>query len=318
MNQEVANVKVAIGSETRGLAFSNVSHYIRTIVVDFALQHVSNANVAYKTPTDLKELIDTRDIPGVILGIAATLYPAGYPYANPCIADIGKCNHVVKELMQVVNFWWVDDSVLTPWQRAHMAHRIDSRAPRTAEDIKTYKEHHTIGRERMVRVGEMGFLLSCPNVYEHEELGRVWLDGIIEMTQGAFNEPPEGRNRSVFINQLAESTSAREYAHWVKAVVDIDDTAPEGYRILSEEKEFITELLADVYSADEHIDEFVKKVEAYIDDSLVAMTGITSYNCPACNSPTATEFKKRFENIVPIDPMVEFFTLASRKLSRIM
>ena len=318
MNQDVANVKVNVGSETRGLAFSNVSHFIKTIVVDFALQHVTNANVAFTTPTDLKPMIDTRDIPGIIIGLAATLYPAGYVYANPCVADLGKCDHITKELFQVVNFWWVDTNALTPWQKRHMSHRIDSRAPRTKDDIDTYKGHHVLGREKLIQVGQMGFLLGCPDVYEHEDLGRTWLNGIIEMSQGAFNEPPEGRNRAAFIEQLAESTAAREYAHWVTAIVDIDESTPEGYVILSKEKEFIADMLSDVYSSDELITEFNEKVEAYIDENLVAMTGITSYNCPVCNSPAATEFKKRFENIVPVDPLAEFFMLASRKLNRIL
>ncbi|MNM09838.1 hypothetical protein D3C81_199550 [compost metagenome] len=318
MNQEVAQVKVSVGSETRGLAFSNVAHYIKTIVVDFALQHVSNANVSFATPTDLKPLIDTRDIPAVILGLAATLYPAGYPYATPCIADIGKCNHITKELMQVVNMWWVDINALTPWQKTHMAFRIDARAPRTKEDLDTYKSHHVFGRERLVQIGEMGFLLQCPSVWDHEELGRAWLTGIIEMTQGAFNEPPEGRNRTRFIEQLAESTAAREYTHWIKAIVDMDDTAPDGYRILSEEKDFIAETLSDVYSADEHVKEFNDAVEKYIDDSLIAMTAINSFNCPVCDTPAATKFKQRFENLIAVDPLAEFFMLASRKLSRIM
>jgi hypothetical protein len=318
MNQDVANVKVSVGSETRGLAFSNVAHYIKTIVVDFALQHVTNANVAFSTPTDLKPLIDTRDIPGVILGLAATLYPGGYTYANPCIADIGKCQHITKELMQIVNMWWVDMNGLTPWQKRHMSFRIDARAPRTKEDLVTYTGHHVHGRPRVERVGAFGFMFGCPNVYDHEDLGRAWLSGIIEMSQGAFNEPPEGRNRSAFIEQLAESTAAREYAHWVKAIVDFDDTTPEGYVILSEDKAFIAETLSDIYSSDDLVEEFNTAVEKYIDDSLVAMPAITSYNCPVCDSPAAVKFKQRFENLVPVDPLAEFFKLASRKLNRIL
>ncbi len=318
MNQEIANVKVSVGSATRGLAFSNISHFMKSIVVDFALQHVIHANVAYNTPTDLKELIDTRDIPAVILGLVGTLYPGGYPYATACVADLNKCNHITKELLQVANLWWVDDNSLTPWQRQHMAFRIDARVPRTRDDIQAYKDQHIRGRERLVWIGEMGFLLSCPNVYDHEELGNAWLNGIIDMTQGAFNEPPEGRNRGAYINQLAEATSAREYAHWVKAVVDRDDESAEGYVILSEEKDFIAEILSDVYSADEQIDPFKEAVTKYIDDSIIAITGITSFNCPSCNTPNAVEFKKRFENIVPVDPLAEFFRLASRKLSRIV
>jgi hypothetical protein len=318
MNQAVADVKVKIGNETRGLAFSNISHFIKTIVVDFALQYVVHANVSFTTPTDLKPMIDTRDIPAVILGLAATLYPGGYPYANPCIADLGKCDHITKELYQVVNMWWVDLNGLTQWQKRHMSFRIDARAPRTLEDLKTYKEHHTLGREELIRVGAMGFLIGSPDAFQHEELGRTWLNGIIEMSQGAFNEPPEGRNRSAFIEQLAESTAAREYAHWVRAIVDIDETTPEGYVVLSTDKEFIAETLSDVFSADELVEEFNTKVEAYIDRNMIAMPAIVSYNCPVCHSPAAVKFKQRFENLIPIDPLAEFFTLASRKLSRIL
>src|SRR5690606_11063983 len=90
LNQEIANIKVSIGAETRGLAFSNVSHFIKTAVIDFALQHVTMANVSFTTPSDLKELIDIRDVPAIFLAIAATLYPNGYAYATPCVADISK------------------------------------------------------------------------------------------------------------------------------------------------------------------------------------------------------------------------------------
>ena len=318
LNQEVANIKVGIGSATRGLAFSNVSHFVKNVVIDFALQHVAQANVSFNTPTDLKPLIDVRDIPALYLGLAATLYPNGYPYAVPCVADPANCNHIVKELIQCTALWWVDTNSLTPWQRQHMATRINERAPKRPEDIATYKSHHQHGGERLVWIDNMGFLLACPNVYDHEKLGHDWLNGIIEMTQGAFNEPPEGQNRGAFIQQLAESTSAREYTHWVKAIVETDDDAPDGYRVLSDEKDFIATVLGSVYSADEHIDVFVRQVEKYIDDSLIAMVAIPTYNCPSCNTPTAEKFKERFDNLVPIDPLTEFFTLGIRKLSRVV
>lgn len=321
LNQEVANIKVSVGSATRGLAFSNVSHFVKSVVIDFALQHITQASVSFNSPSDLKDLIDTRDIPALYLGLAATLYPNGYPYATPCIADVSKCNHIVKELIQCTALWWVDTSSLTQWQRQHMASRINERAPKTPADIATYKSHHIRGGERLVWMDDMegmGFLLTCPSIYDHEDLGRSWLNGIIEMTQGAFNEPPEGRNRSAFIKQLAESTSAREYTHWVKAVVEADDDAPEGYRVLSDEKDFIADVLGTVFSADEHIDKFVTHVERYIDDSLIALTAIPTYNCPKCDTPAATQFKERFENLVPIDPLTEFFTLGIRKLSRVV
>jgi len=318
MHQAVADVKVKVGSESRGLAFSNVSHFIKTIVVDFALQHVIKANVSYATPTDLKPMIDTRDVPGLLLGLAATLYPGGYPYASPCVADLGACNHITKELYHLVNMWWVDTNALTQWQKRHMAFRIDARAPRTAEDLAAYMEQHTYGREELIRIGDLGFLVGSPDAYQHEELGATWLNGIIDMSQSVFNEPPEGRNRAAFIEQLAESTAAREYAHWVRAIVDIDEDSPEGYNVLSTDKEFIAETLSNVFSADELVQEFNTKIKAYIDRSLIAITAVISHNCPACHTPAATKFKERFENLIQVDPLAEFFMLASRKLNRIL
>lgn len=318
LNQEIANIKVNIGSETRGLAFSNVSHFVKSQIVDFALQHVVQANINYTTPTDLKDQLDTRDFPALVLGLAATLYPNGYPYGYPCIADPGNCDHITRELVNVKEFLWVDNTSLSKWQRQHMSMRINERSPKTIEDLETYRANHTRGGERLLKIGEFGFILKCPTLYEHEEMGANWLNGIIEMSQGAFNEPPEGRNRSVFIQQLANSTSAREYAHWVKAMVELDDDSPEGYRVLSEDKEFTAQALANIYSGDELIDEFVEGVERYINDSLITLTAIPTFNCPSCNGPIAEEFKERFENLVPVDAMNEFFTLGIRKLSRVM
>lgn len=318
LNQEIANIKVTIGSASRGLAFSNIAHFVKTLVADFALQHVIQANVNFSTPTDLKGLIDTRDFPALVLGLASTLYPNGYPYGFPCVADPAKCDHITKELVNVKEFLWVDQTSLTKWQRQHMSMRINERSPKTLEDLQTYKAQHIRGGERLLTIGDFGFILKCPDLYEHEEMGASWLNGIIEMSQGAFNEPPEGRNRSVFIQQLATSTSAREYAHWVKAMVEIDPDAPDGYRVLSDDKEFIAETLASVYSGDELIDQFVDGVEKYINDSLITLTAIPTFNCPSCDTPAAKEFKERFENLVPVDPLNEFFTLGIRKLNRVM
>lgn len=310
LQYQMQQLKITLGSDTKGMAFSITAQAITSVAVDFVLQYVIASNVHYTTPSDLKEKILMLDVPTLLWGMAVTLWPKGYPYAHPCVADPESCQHVTRETLNLNRLFWTDTTVLTAKQLTHMARRF---APAANGTHASYLEEHTRGGPRVVWFGDIGLQLKVPNLQQHEEAGKDWIDGIIQMTQGAFNEPPHGSNRDQYITRLGMATTARQYSHWVVAVHERDDDGNE--EMVSDDQEVLNETLNHVFSTDEYVDDFFGEVTRYMDDSLISMVAIPSFNCGACNKPASVRFHERFDHLVPIDVLTTFFTLASLKLS---
>lgn len=311
MNHELSQVRVNLGAETKGMGFSNTAQVMLNIAVNWALQFVIEANVQYNTASDLEAMIDSMDAPLVLLGMASTMYPGGLPYAMACVSDPDTCQHIRHAKLKVHLLNRVDTSRLTEEQKRHMAKRFNMRPKMTSEDIAKYKTNPV----KYVWFNDIGLRLSTPTLAAQREAGHDWIDGLTQMTTGAFNEPPSGSNRNRYISQLGRHTSARQYAHWVDAVVMKDDEAPDGIRVLKEDKLFINQFLDKVMSDDQYIDDFFDEVRAFIEESMVAMVAIPSYNCTQCGTPAADKFHERFEHLIPLDMLTLFFILANRKLN---
>lgn len=308
LQHQLAQMRVELGSVTKGLAFSNVSHNLTTAAVDFALQYVIDANVHYNTPSDLKEKIDLLDIPILLWGLAVTLYPKGFAYAHPCVADPEKCHHITKETLNLNRLFWTDVNSLTATQKKLMSKRFTKL---TEEEQRQYQSEHLRGNRRLVWFGDTGLTLKVPTAQEYEDSGREWINGIIEMTQGAFNEPPHGTNRDQYISRLGQATQARQYAHWVASIHDRDEDGNE--ELISDDTDVINETLMHIFSADDFFEQFSERVNEFMDDAVISLVAIPSFNCPACDSPAAEKFHERLTHLVPLDVLTTFFTLVSLK-----
>lgn len=310
LQYELQQIKVTLGADSKGMAFSNTAQVLMSAALDFALQYVIDSNVHYTTPSDLKEKILLPDAPMVLWGLAVTLYPKGFPYAHPCVADVEKCQHITKETLNLNRLYWTDSTSLTQGQKKLMARKFTKM---TDDEQRLYLTEHTRGGQRLVWFDELGLTLKVPTLQEYEDAGQAWINGIIEMTQGAFNEPPHGSNRDQYITRLGMATTARQYSHWVTSIHEKDEDGNE--ELVSEDTDVINETLNHIFSTDEFVDTFFGEVNRYMDDSLISMIAIPSFNCPKCQTPVAEKFKERFEHLVPLDVLTTFFTLVSLKHS---
>jgi len=311
LQHQLNQLKVTLGSDSKGMAFSNTSQALTSVAVDFALQYVIDTNVHTTTPSDLKERILLLDAPVLLWGLAVTLYPKGYPYAHPCIADPENCQHITKELLNLNRLLWTDTTSLSQTQKKLMARRFQKKM--SEEEYELYHSEKVRGDRRIAWFDELGLTLKVPTLQEYEDSGLDWINGIVEMTQGAFNEPPHGANRDQYISQLAMATTARQYTHWIAEVRERDEDGND--ELLSDEPDVINETLNHIFSTDEYVERYFGKITEYVDDAMISMIAIPSFNCPACDSPVAEKFHERFHHLVPLDVLTTFFTLVNRKLS---
>lgn len=309
----LSQLRVNLGNQTKGMAFSNISQTLKSAVVDFCLEFVTDANIDYKTPSDIKERIYTPDQDIFIWGFACTLYPNGFPYSHSCLSD--PCTHVVNEIMNLHNLFWLDSHSLTRKQTALLSRGFNN--PLTDAELTEYHNEHSRGNKRIFWFEDgTGLELKVPTLLEYEIAGKNWIDNIIKLTSTAFSEPAHGSQRSKYIDTLSMATTAQQYSHWVNAIYDQGSDDGSEPVFLTDRREGVEKALGSIFSEEEYLETFFDEVTKFIDDSIVGVIAVDSFDCPSCETPLADNFHERFPHLVALDVLSTFFTLRSRKLNQ--
>lgn len=314
MQTELQSIRVQLGNDTKGLAFSHASFRMLDAVTDLAVSCITASNRQYKTPTDLEDEISIFDECILHHALAAVMYPDGFNYSVPCIADPRNCSGVTQFKMNMSNVVWYDDAIFTVDQRKFIAKKFNAA---TNDEFEAYRKSFSIGAPKVFWLDNIGIKLAPPSVAERRVAAKLWYDTLIEMSQGAFNESPDGNQRFDYIRRLQQATKATQYSHWVSSIYIRDETVLDFEdQLFTDDNEIIMEFISSTISEHEYFDIFVEKVNAYANESIIGVVALPSHNCPACESPQGLTFNERLPHLVPIDMLATFFTLAARKVSQ--
>ncbi len=307
LQRRLIDAKVNLGRNSHGLAFANTSVYISGWLIDFVIAHIYDTTI--KGEVDLRKMIKVLDIPTIIWGLACTIWPNGFQYSRACITDPEKCNHVIREKLNLSKILWVDRNSLTPQQINHMTSRGGSSM--TPESVQAYLEQFLIGRGRTITVGDdeqIKITFKVPNVEEYTNSGYKWVNNIIQMIDASFTTEPNDSTRNVHITELGKATNMRQYAHWIEVIdaagSEVDDI------------ESIEQIVDTLSSVDDIRKKYFDEVIRFIDDSTMAIVAVPTFECPKCNSQQPVPLA-RFPHLLPIDVMSSFFTLLVQKLQKI-
>lgn len=312
LQTELQALKLNLGAETKGASFSHSDFMMLDLITNLALQCVIGCNKAFNTPADLEHEITIFDEPILHHGLASTLFPGGFNFSNPCIADPDVCSSVVTFKMNMSNIIYYDNNVFSAEQRKFIAKRFDRASD---EEFKDYRKTFAIGNPKVIWLDNIGLKLAEPTVAARRISGKQWFDGLIEMSQGVFNEPPHGNNRLAYIRKLKDATTASQYSHWVVAIYDKDEDAVDFEdQLFTEDPELISEYMKGTLSTPQYADRFATAVADFCNDAIIAIVGLVSHNCETCNTEQGKSFNERLPHIVPLDMVTTFFTLAGRKV----
>lgn len=312
LQTELHALKLNLGAETKGASYSHADFLMLDLITALALQCVIGSNKVFSTVSDLEHEITLFDESILHHGLAATLFPAGFNYSNPCIADPDTCSAVETFKMNMSNIIYYDNNVFSAEQKKFIARRFQTA---TTDDFTAYRAAFAIGNPKVIWLGDIGIKLAEPTIAARRASGKQWYDGLIEMSQGVFNEPPHGNSRLAYIQKLKNATTATQYSHWVVAVYDRDEDATTFEdQLYSDDPELILEYMKDTLSTPEYSTRLADAIEAYCNESIIAVVGLVSHNCSVCATPQGKAFNERLPHISPIDVVITFFTLAGRKV----
>lgn len=313
MIQRLQNIAVRLGRETKGQGFSNRIAVYNNALTDLALQCITYTNMVATSPGDIEHRLSALDEPLLHHALATTMYPGGFNYRHACVSDPSKCNHIEEAKLDMFSLTWFDITQLNGRQRDMLRLRW-SRQLRN-EELDEYAADTTLGRKPIKWFDDIGIRLRVPSVAERREAGNRWIDGIVDITHSSFNESPGDAGRNAYISRLGALTGARQYAHWVDAIYQREDVNGTE-ELLTEDEEIIDEYLSNVMSDRKFAAAFETVVLEFIDEIILAMVAIPSWNCPVCTGPMALKFHERFDHLIPLDVVSTFFTLAGQRVNQ--
>lgn len=312
LDEQLANEKITLGMETSGLIYSNTSVALMSRIVDFALDHVYETTLRDSSKENLRKMIPATDIQTLIWGLSCAIYPGGYPYRRPCIADPEKCQHVQEALLHLPRLAWTDKKSLSNGQKKHMVNR--NAKHENAHVISAYQDAHVRGVGQRINIAPgLDALLKVPSIEEYVESGYSWIQSIVDSVEENFGSTLKGAAREKHIERQAFITTMRQYSHWVEALyLTTEDSDEEDDYI--DEQEDVEKSLADISGGEEVRTNFFNGIEKFIDDSTISLIGIPRYNCPNCRRPQGEEGSGH-DFVIPLDTFQTFFTLRHRRVA---
>lgn len=301
--------KIELGRKSYGLSFSNTASYVTDRLVSFALSHLYETTL--KDVGDLKTIISSHDIPALLWGMACAIYPRGFQYRRACVTDPDKCNHVIQERLNLSKILWTNTRALTDTQVNHMTKRRTNSM--NMESVTKYQEELINCQKRQIIVNEgsdkeIKMTLRIPKVSEYVDSGNRWIGDIVSMVNKALGLEADENDRNQYILKHGQSSSMRQYLHWVDSV--------EFTSNIIDDRETLESVFSMLSSDDIMRNDFMVKIASYIDDTAITIVGIPVFDCPKCGSEQKSPLPKQ-TSIIPIDVYQTFFTLLVQKLQRL-
>ncbi len=313
--------RISIGRDTNGLILSTRAVYEQEDILNFTVEHITQANVSGFQPDELLKIIKGPDIPILSWACAVANYVDGYPYSIPCLHDPSKCMEVAEVRLDLKALSWVNPDKLTPAQIEHMYHQEKAY---TLDEIKTYQEAGIFALDRRIVVDDAVTLtVQIPDAESYLAGGRIWTESIVDAIDNGLKNASEsnsGRNisdrsRMIQLMRGVTRTQLREFSPWIKRVdIKLDDDTT----VWSEAEGDIFNFLEENSNDPELVEKIHKVVKEYINEVTMNIIGYPSYRCPACDNGIdvndADFHKAEVETIVAMDPIKAFFWLMDLRL----
>lgn len=337
LNQSLIRNRMDLGNNTKGASFSGDDVYTTAVLLDFIIDHVLDTNLIDWDRTKLRELMLTLDIPAILVGTLAAIYPKGYPLFHQCAnVPLNKCNYsitakrtpdlgdfVPDTMLDFRKTLWVDKTKLSIEDRVHMS---KVKPTYTFEEIKAYQ----------MRVNKLGKYESGVSLFKNDETeifinfkipslktyGDVcsnWcitisdmVDKMLKMDKGLTDEE-RATARNDALNSYALTLDLLKQSNWIDYIRTTDSSGVSRRIIKAKDIENALEIFSRLEDFNET---FTKAVLNFKEDMTFAFTGLPNFECPECHSGQILPGAKN-PSLIAINAVSYFFTLMEwRNLTR--
>lgn len=312
LQRSITASKVELGRHTWGLALSAVTGIIHESYFNLLLDNFYSTSA--KEKEDLLDLILLPDLSTMVWHLACAVYPNGFQYSRACTCNPDKCNHVSQELINPIKLQFVNKKALTQEQKNHMSNKTSGSMD--SESIRKYQKQMLSGQKRehtykLSSGNEIKIVFKIPTLREYFNSTHKWVDRLNERVIEALGIDSSTKDRNAYINKLSVSTMLRQYSHFIDSI---------DYGDIIKDAETIDQALDSLSTEPDITEKFSEDIKKYINDITISVIGIPDYICPVCKGEQSKAYSDDAPlgtSVLPIDPLMTFFTLHSQKLSRL-
>lgn len=321
LEQQLGNSKITLGRVSGGLAFSANNVYHQLTVVNFAISKMYDSTLKDISPAVVKQKMLITDIPLLMLQLGLINNPNGYPLARPCTNHANECQHIEEEVLNLSRLMFVNRRALSQNQRRLMARRTQKT---NDAELTEYVNGHAYSSTVLCAITDDVYVeFAVPTVELYEKSSFDWINSIEERVDAAFGTSLDGQERDQYILAQSRMATARQYSHWVKRIIfkNTEEAVP-GVLTYDPEvddvddvRESFVELLGEISSRQDVVENFVEGVQKFIDSVTVAMVAIPRYECRVCGAEQTVAGSKH-PRLLPLDVTRLFFTLLGQRTAK--
>lgn len=302
--------KVYLGRMSAGLTLTNLSVYINNRLFEFIVKHIHSLNYTDITKDQLRNYLLIHDFHVLAWGFAATMYPNGFDYQRPCVSNLETCNHVEKEIINMLKLLWVDNSSLTTVQK-DILYEIRPNKLTTESYRKYMTEHARVTKQEVALTNGIRFKLRVPTFGEYVADGMAWVNSINNAIDSLITKENEEKEKQEQLTQYVSASYLRQYSHFI-------DYIEEDFGVVND-RDSINAVL-ELFSSDDDVrNELTEAILKFKSDTTLALVGIPSFDCPKCGTPQNNiPVSDKLVSVIPLDVMMLFFTLLTLRMTKIL
>ncbi|WBF04847.1 hypothetical protein [Erwinia phage vB_Ea277G] len=311
IDRALAFARPELGMDTSGMLNSNEALLFEEILVDAALRLVTSTSYPIaSSPLELKEVISAHDKDQLIWGMAVAAWPDGTDIAIPCTD--GECRHTDRVFASLLRMSWVDEGRLTTAQRTHMDRAGTGRV--TDEDLEKYQADFLTHENEYFEYKSRRFNFFVSTLAEYFANGRQWINSVNRALVEAMGEDLEGNDqkRAALINSLISSEQLCRYGHYIRNI-EIPNPEDEDSPDTIDGEDEIRDILKLLSAEPATVNELLRAVDNYIQNSMVSLIASINVPCSACGKLHLNRGGEA-RLILPFNAALGFFTLAQRKM----
>lgn len=312
--------KIDISTETYGYALSSYNIYMDRILIDFILNQVIRSTAGTTDPRTLRRSILLTDFDMLVLGMASTIFPDGYPMERAMFRNTpdGVSSTVRKRKLNVWRMKAVRSSHFTKEQKERIS-KINGVIP--AEELREHRDGIRPDVERFVNVGNETYIkLHTPTLDEYLRIGLKFNTGMEEHAKEVLGSDMDANQRAIYLQRASEISRVMYLSHWVEGiyfkddgesemqphVVRVKDVGATEEDIRNADKE-IAAVLEDISVFPSKSDHLLEEIEKYMDKMRLTFAFVP-------REPNSTAEPGEHPHVITVNPAEIFFTLLRHKI----
>lgn len=289
INDELGEYGKLLGS----IFFMYADFKIKDILWEFIQSLVISSNLnKWDKGNRLRDCISLNDYQPILLGISTLMYKHGYDFVHVCTDTA--CKHTSTELVDLNLLQLTDFSRISHKQLA----ALSLGKPVDPEAVRKYRA--ALGFDNSIDIGKYRIHRRVPTMTRYMTDGSSFNDNLA-MSIHDITDPK-------IVDQYLKYNYCRLFESWV-SYVEVLDLPSNEVSFKTADKESINLVLTEIQNSD-HNDEFVDKMNAFIQETSITNVGYLAPACPACGkAPTGL-----VNGFAPFDAQNSFFTMLVMRL----